>query len=78
MFLIQRHNIIRFYTRINLKKVFLSCTFKSPWKATFQERLKESLPQHLFLIALSRKRKNLFPVIREVTNLFLEIHEHGL
>ena len=78
MLLIQGHNIIRFYTRINLKKVLLSCTFKSPWITTLQERLKESLPRQLFLIALSRKRKNLFPVIREVTNLFLEIHEHGL
>ena len=38
----------------------------------------------LFLIAVNRERTKLFPVnestpvIREVTNLFLEIREHGL
>ena len=32
----------------------------------------------IFLIAANRERKKLFPVIREITNLFLEIRENGL
>lgn len=32
----------------------------------------------LFSITVIRDRKNIFPVIREITNLLLQIREHGL